>query len=261
MKSLKKNRKTAMVLFTALAIVFACGCTKSDDPNNGGGNGNNDGGGHYNGNYEYVDLGLPSGTLWATFNLGAAKPEDYGDLFAWGETEPKDKYDYPSYKHGNGRNGEHFKFTKYCSDSQHGENGFTDTLTVLQPEDDAATVKWGDGWCMPTAAQYQELIDNTTHTYQYGTKGVLFTASNGKSLFFPAQKWKFDDNGRSFWVYGYCWTNKKGAKWSAADAFYFYYSVSDDGQFQNGNVTDFTMVNSYITRMDGYPVRPVRSSH
>ncbi len=69
---MRNNRITVTVLLTALAVVFACGCTKPDDPNNGGGGGNNggnSGGGHYNGNYEFVDLGLPSGTLWATLSL------------------------------------------------------------------------------------------------------------------------------------------------------------------------------------------------
>ena len=81
-------------------MVFAVGCTKSDGPNNGENvNGQNDtivdNGGTIDG-HDYVDLGLPSGTLWAICNVGADKPEDYGDYFAWGETTPKELYDWKS---------------------------------------------------------------------------------------------------------------------------------------------------------------------
>ena len=72
-RRMKNNRKMTMTALVAFSVVIACGCTKSDDPNNGGGT--------YNG-HEYVDLGLPSGTLWATCNVGATSPEDYGDYFA-----------------------------------------------------------------------------------------------------------------------------------------------------------------------------------
>ena len=96
--------------------------------------------------HEYVDLGLPSGTLWATCNVGADTPESYGDYFAWGETEPKTTYDWSTYKYCVG---EYDRLTKYCSDTTYGYNGFTDDLYVLQPSDDAATVNWGEGWRTP----------------------------------------------------------------------------------------------------------------
>ena len=182
-----------MVLLTALAVVFACGCTKTDDPNNGGGGGNSGGGngggnsggnGTYNG-HAYVDLGLPSGTLWATCNVGADTPEGYGDYFAWGETAPKTTYDWDTYKYCNGAPRQ---LTKYCVQPEYGYNGFTDSLTLLQPQDDAATANWGDGWCIPYPEQWEELWYNTVfeQSIQNGVKGILFTATNGRSLFLPA---------------------------------------------------------------------------
>lgn len=144
----------------------------------------NGGSGIYNG-HEYVDLGLPSGTMWATRNVGANAPEDYGDYFAWGETNPKDDYDCSTYKYYDDN---YNIFTKYCNDSEYGYDGFTDNLTVLLPEDDAATVNWGASWRMPTEREWQELLDNTTNvwTTQNGVNGCLFTAVNGYSIFIPA---------------------------------------------------------------------------
>ena len=136
-------------------------------------------------NHDFVDLGLPSGTLWATCNLGANSPEEYGNYFAWGEIEPKDIYTWSTYKYCNGSSN---TLTKYCYISDFGYNGFTDELTELMPEDDAAIANWCNDWCMPTANQWQELIDNTTivWTSQNGVTGRLFTAANGNSLFLPA---------------------------------------------------------------------------
>ena len=137
------------------------------------------------GGHAYVDLGLPSGLLWATCNVGANNPEDYGDYFAWGETQPKDTYDWSTYQYCNGSE---YTLTKYCSISGHGYNGFTDDLTTLLPEDDAATANWGGNWRMPTQAEFQELLDNMTVTWttQNGVEGMLFVATNGNSLFLPA---------------------------------------------------------------------------
>ena len=100
---------------------------------------------------EYVDLGLPSGTLWATRNVGATYPDDYGDYFAWGETEPKNNYDWNSYKWCNGS---YTTLTKYCLNINYGVH---DGLTELKLEDDAAYVNWGSSWRMPTHEQQQEL--------------------------------------------------------------------------------------------------------
>ena len=133
------SKFTTTIATIMLMMLFAVSCTKPDEPNNGGNNGQNDSiiddsiilNGH-----DYVDLGLPSGTLWATCNVGATNPEDFGDYFAWGETKPKDVYDWKSYQYGN-CTFERFEMTKYCTDSCWGLNGFVDNLTVLEPADDA----------------------------------------------------------------------------------------------------------------------------
>ena len=126
--------------------------------------------------HEYVDLGLPSGLLWATCNVGADTPEEYGDYFAWGETTPKDVYSWSTYLYSNGNSSTPTKYTE------------SDGLTILQPEDDAATANWGNGWRMPTKEEWQELYQRTTHvwTTQNGVHGRLFTGSNGNSIFLPA---------------------------------------------------------------------------
>lgn len=146
-----------------------------------------------------IDLGLPSGIKWASFNLGASEPEEYGDLYAWGEIEPyyssldpltwkegkETGYDWPSYKWCMGSN---TTLTKYCSDSSYGHNGFTDSKTVLDLEDDAAHVILGGKWRIPTDAEWTELMENCTWiaTTQNGVNGRLVTANNGNSIFLPA---------------------------------------------------------------------------
>ena len=106
--------------------------------------------------HDYVDLGLTSGTKWATANVGASKPQDYGNYYAWGETAPKSDYGWETYKYANG---DYDELTKYCSDSYYGKDGFTDSKTSLDLSDDAAYVNWGGKWCMPTKAQQVELIN------------------------------------------------------------------------------------------------------
>lgn len=146
---------------------------------------------------EAVDLGLS--VKWASFNLGASAPEEYGDYFAWGETEPyyisqepliwkKGKeagYDWASYKWCMG---DENTMTKYCSDSEYGYNGFTDTKTVLDPEDDAASVNLGGNWRMPTHDEWLELRSSCTWTWttQNGVNGRQVTGPNGNSIFLPA---------------------------------------------------------------------------
>lgn len=136
--------------------------------------------------HEWVDLGLPSGTLWATCNVGASAPEEYGDFFAWGETdpEPKDYYDWGSYKWCYGS---YKKLTKYCYDSDYGYNDFYDNKRILDPEDDAAYVNWGPQWRMPTVNQLVELKDNCTwkKTTRNGVVGCQVTGPNGNTLFLP----------------------------------------------------------------------------
>lgn len=144
---------------------------------------------HINNNgFDYVDLGLPSGTLWATCNVGASKPSDAGLYFQWGDTQGYTKeqigifdeqkefaLDFVDYKFG-----KNFKnFTKY-----------TTTSATLDLEDDTAHIHMGGDWHMPTPTQIQELIDNTTNTWtaQDGVNGRLFTSKSdsSRSIFVPA---------------------------------------------------------------------------
>lgn len=138
--------------------------------------------------HDYVDLGLPSRTLWATCNIGATKPEAYGNYYAWGETTTKSNYSWSTYKYCKGSNN---TLTKYCTLSSNGYNGFTDGIKTLLPEDDAATVNWGSNWRMPRASQFAELIDTTYTTTIWttlnGVYGRKITSKiNGNSIFLPA---------------------------------------------------------------------------
>ena len=144
--------------------------------------------------YEFVDLGLPSGTLWATFNVGATNPEDYGDYFAWGETTTKDLYDWGTYQHflyG------HAGYIKYCCNANNGYEGFVDNLTALEACDDAATANWGYAWRMPTKTEMEELKNNCTiiWTSHNGVNGCSFAGPNGNSIFMPAAGWNMAQNG------------------------------------------------------------------
>ena len=133
--------------------------------------------------HEYVDLGLPSGTLWATTNIGADNPEDAGDYFAWGETTTKSRYKWVTLKYCEDRTG--YRFSKYNTKSEYGN---IDDKTTLERSDDAATANWGSDWCMPNQQQFQELKDNCkwTWTTRKGMNGYEVKGNNGNSIFLPA---------------------------------------------------------------------------
>lgn len=166
---------------SALLLLFAVACNKPDEPDVP------DEPEHSLDGHDYVDLGLPSGTLWATCNLGASVPEEFGDYYAWGETVTKEIYDWKNYRYGNYLN-DISEMTKYCSNPDWGLDGFSDTLTVLEPTDDAALVQWGSGWRMATREEWAELYQNTTceWTERNGVLGLLMTGSNGNGIFLPA---------------------------------------------------------------------------
>ena len=139
----------------------------------------------YNG-YAYVDLGLPSGLKWATCNVGASKPEENGDYFAWGETDPKSVYEWTSYKWCDG---DYNKLIRYCTKSSYWNSPEPlDYKTTLDLEDDAARANWGGSWRMPTDAEWTELRNNCiwTWTIQSGVNGRLVTSkTNSNSIFLP----------------------------------------------------------------------------
>lgn len=123
--------------------------------------------------HKFVDLGLPSGMLWAHTNVGATFSFEDGEYFAWGEVKESPSYWFYYYKWGS-------KLTKYNS---------SDGKTILDPEDDVATTRWGSECRMPSVSDYQELCDNCEwlwkENYQ-GSNGYLVTGPNGKTIFFPA---------------------------------------------------------------------------
>lgn len=171
--------------------------------------------------YGYVDLGLS--VKWATCNVGANNPEDYGDYFAWGETTTKSTYSWSTYKYCNGSSS---TLTKYCDNSSYGNNGFTDNKTQLELSDDAARANWGGAWRMPTDAEWTELYEQCTWTWttQKGMNGYkVMSKSNGNSIFLPAAGSRYDslldDAGR----FGDYWSSSLYAYYPNG-AWYVYFS-------------------------------------
>ena len=210
-------------------------------------------------NTEYVDLGLPSGTLWAACNIGAYNPEEYGDYFAWGEVtgylDGKTTFDWSTYKFCNG---DWNQLTKYCPKYDYGYNGFRDYLIELEPADDAAYVNWGPEWRMPTNGQWEELINSnyttSTWTSQNNVNGLLITSNtNGNSVFLPAaDECAGSSLGESAGSYGFYWSRTvyESDPGSACDM-----SFSDP--IFNYEYSFRTLATS---RYKGLSVRPVRSS-
>ncbi|MBQ7945389.1 MAG: InlB B-repeat-containing protein [Bacteroidales bacterium] len=154
--------------------------------------------------HDYVDLGLPSGLKWATCNVGATSPEGYGDYFAWGETSPKDNYDWSTYEYCNGSE---TTLTKYNTKSDYGT---VDNKTTLDLSDDAARANWGGKWRMPTTTEQRELINNCTWTWttQNGVNGYKGTSkTNGNSLFLPAAGFREGTSVYNVGSLGYYWSS------------------------------------------------------
>ena len=151
--------------------------------------------------YEYVDLGLS--VKWATCNVGASKPEEYGGYYAWGETEEKENNSWNTYKWCNGSSN---TLTKYCTGSSYGT---VDKKTTLAPEDDVAHVKWGGNWRMPTRAEQDELREKCRWNWDTvnGVKGYKVTGPNGNSIFLPAAGYRNGTGVNSRGSYGDYWSS------------------------------------------------------
>lgn len=172
--------------------------------------------------HAYVDLGLS--VKWATCNIGASSPEEYGDYFAWGETEPKEVYVWSTYKWCNGSQN---TLTKYCTNKEYGA---VDNKITLELEDDAAHVNWGGEWRMPTKAELEELREKCTWMPAQinGVSGREITGPNGNKLFLPYSGYcsedKYPGGGQAN-----CWSNTS----SLHKAYYLnygwdgYYVVAD----------------------------------
>ena len=184
--------------------------------------------------HSYVDLGLPSGLKWATCNVGASSPEDYGDYFAWGEISTKGSYD------------EDNCLTYGKENSWLRSNGYIDYSGNLTPSHDAARANWGSTWRMPTKDEIDELIENTTTTWttRNGVKGRLVTSKrNSKNIFLPAA-------GCRVWTLLFN-EGSDGRYWSStpyeSDTYIAYYLFFYSGIFGR----------DWSDRFNGRPVRPV----
>ena len=190
-------------------------------------------------NHEYVDLGLPSGLRWATTNVGATNPEDYGNYYAWGETATKDSYTWETYTLADGGYG---TLTKYCNEASYGT---VDNKTTLEAADDVATQIWGGAWRMPTKDEWQELLGNCdwTWTTQNSVNGYEVKATNGSSIFLPAAGFRDGDNLYAEGTYGGYWSSS------------LYTGYPENAQSANLYSTDRSTDN--FGRIYGRPVRPV----
>ena len=197
--------------------------------------------------HEYVDLGLPSGTKWATMNVGANSPTDYGLYFAWGETQGYTASQVPSDKE--------FSWSDYelteDSGSTMSKYNATDGLIVLDLEDDAARANWGGDWHIPTKEQCDELFNTTYVTNAWvtdyngsGINGRLFTSViNGNTMFLPAAGRCGGGEVSSVGDSGYVWASALDSEY-VKNAWYFYFDSGEAG------------VNSYY-RFYGRSVRGV----
>lgn len=151
---------------------------------------------------EKVDLGLPSGIKWASLNVGANAPYDYGYYFQWGCTNGEHQEGWDLYCHGRKN-----AVTKYCTNSTYGT---VDNLTTLELEDDAAHLLLGENWRIPTKAEAEELWNNCTRTWETNgdISGYRFTGPNGNSIFLPSNGW-WDEQGEvhTLNVDGLYWTS------------------------------------------------------
>lgn len=192
--------------------------------------------------HDYVDLGLPSGLLWATCNIGAESPEEYGNYFAWGETVPNINASWGNYSWCDGTM---YVMTKYCATENFGT---VDDLVQLELDDDAAHVNWGGSWRMPTSEEYAELINSSYTTREWTTfndvNGILITSkANGNSIFLPAAG--YYSSGKNSLV-------NRGQYWSSS----LYPASSSYARFLEFYDTFCSVLNN--TRVHASSIRPVR---
>lgn len=204
---------------------------------------------------EYVDLGLS--VKWATFNIGASDPSEVGTYFAWGEVEfdPERSYTKASYKFqdpGFAADLDNFVdyMTKYCNTT---DLGSPDYKYVLEPEDDAANVKWGDGWRMPTASEMNELLqcewtrlEADDEDNEYGIMGYRVTGNTGNSIFIPAGGYYYAKNSYYMGQELHYWTS------SVYDSSCIYANGLQVSKYGT-KTPEVTFCGRYMA----YPVRPV----
>ena len=215
------------------------------------------GGGTTPSTMEYVDLGLPSGLKWAKCNLGASKPSEPGDYYAWGETAPKAKYDYnwTTYKWMRAGKSDWQYITKYTFADGKTEgiwydssgNFIGDGKTTLAAANDAATANLGSPWRMPTVDEFMELIDNCTWTWttQDGVNGYQVDGSNGNAIFLPIAGYYEGTHGLiEHGATGRYWSSSLHPA-NSSNAHYLYFSSHEHSRY------------GYY-RNRGFSIRPVR---
>lgn len=181
--------------------------------------------------HKFVDLGLPSGLLWAETNVGASTPYADGDYYAWGETQTKSYYSWSTYKWGS-------NLTKYNS---------SDGKTTLEASDDVATAKWGKECRMPSRAEFLELYNKCDWTWKSsynGASGYLVTGPSGQTIFLPASGDRYGGDLYGHGSYGCYWSSSLGT----SDSDYAYYLY-----FNSGNINPSNGGYRYF----GFCVRPV----
>ena len=201
--------------------------------------------------HKYVDLGLPSGLLWAETNIDAATAADDGGYFAWGETESKTNGKWSTYKWGQGDDEyESSNYTKYNS---------TDNLTTLEADDDAATANWGSTWRTPTKAEFEELASNCTWTWTSKTNSSNKTISgyevsnNGNSIFLPASGRYLGDEFDEYGPTGYYWSSMLETSSTLYPVVAYYFNIYETDPIGR---TPYTA--DYSNSRDAaFPIRPV----
>ncbi len=224
---------------------------------------------NYNG--DVVDLGLPSGVKWATCNLGAKNPWEYGKYYAWGETQTKDDYSWETYKYCKGSLE---TLTKYCYDAGYGNESFTDNLTTLEAADDAATAVFGSYYSTPTNAEWKELGsqcywvwtknynnqnvsgyivykakaegDKGTRVYADGTPSASYSLKDAH-IFLPAAGCRLNTNLNIAGSVGYYWSASLGE--------------SNPSNARSSNFSSSVNPSGSSGRYCGRSVRPVRRSN
>ena len=203
---------------------------------------------------EYVDLGLPSGLKWAACNLGGTSPEQPGDYYAWGETAPKERYTWDTYKYAEAvtqADGiREYYLTKYCINANIGLDSFNDGKTQLEPADDAAMVKLGAPWRMPTEAEIEELVEGCTWTKEKvnGTPCLRATSkANGKSIVLCAAGVIYDSSYERRHITTAFWSSTLYSADSYCGTVFLESGYEDP---QPGAGQGFRLI--------GHPIRPVR---
>lgn len=181
---------------------------------------------------EAIDLGLPSGILWASYNVGATTPEEYGSYFAWGEIEDKDVYYWTTYSHCDG-------VSNSCHDIG---------ADISGTRFDVAHMRWEGDWRMPTAEEFKELVYQCDYqvTTQNGVYGFKFTGPNGNSIFFPAAGYRFNT--------GINKAGSSGEYWSST------VRENKNYAYDTSMSADYVYWDCYINRFAGLPVRPVKQA-